>query len=176
MKHLLILFWMLLGARTALSQVSDKQLVPAGKIVWSDFIGSVDFASPYWARTDWHVSYTYRTTSFRYDTLRLNVKVQVLLKPTSWVLPNRQTDELLMHEQGHFNFALLLASLFKKAVVSTVFTKADYAQKVKELFANILTEVKQLEVQYDAETNHMKNKEAQLSWNKKLEELLKAAE
>ena len=179
MKKLVIVCW-LFGAAPALSQtpLNATHPIPTGKISWSDFTGSAEPGSPYWARTEWRVTYKYKYKPWRpySDTVKVDLDVQPLLKNTSWVIPNRQGDELLLHEQGHFNFALLLAARFKKAADAAVFTKVDHEQKLQVLFTQSLLDVKQLEEQYDSETNHMRNKIAQLAWNLKMEAWLKAAQ
>ncbi|RZL15635.1 MAG: hypothetical protein EOO62_03455 [Hymenobacter sp.] len=177
MKKPLMIAWLLLGVSAAHSQVPNTRLVLTGKLAWNDFTGEVDSNSPYWAHTSWRVSYTYRTLSFRHDTVQLDMQVQpALLATACWVRPGRQSDGLLAHEQGHYNLALLLAAIFKKQVGLLVLTRSTYPQQVRELYAGILAEIKQLEVQYDIETEHRKNGAAQLAWDRKLELLLKAAE
>lgn len=178
MKQLLFIASLLLGAGAARSQtpVSDARPVPTGKIAWSDFVGEVDANSPYWAHTSWRVNYTYRPVSFRHDTVQLSVQVQpLLLTSACWVRPGQQSDGLLLHEQGHYDMALLLAAIFKKQVGLLVLKRGTYPQQVRELFAGVLEEIKQLEVQYDTETEHRKNAVSQLVWNQKLEALLQAA-
>nr|GFC89441.1 hypothetical protein [Tanacetum cinerariifolium] len=86
-----------------------------------------------------------------------------------------QSDGLLLHEQGHYDMALLLAAIFKKQVGILVLRRGTYSQQVRELFAGILQEIKQLEVQYDVETEHRKNAAAQLVWDQKIALLLRAA-
>lgn len=178
MKKLFLIAWLLLGAGVTRSQspAPDTRVIPTGQLAWSDFTGTVDANSPYWAHTSWRVSYTYRPIGFRHDTVQLDVQVQpALLASACWVRPGRESDGLLQHEQGHYDMALLLAAIFKKQASQLVLTRSTYSQQLRELFAGILAEIKQLEVQYDTETEHRKNSAAQLAWDRKLELLLRAA-
>lgn len=176
-------FWFLLclilfsKAKTCNAQTIDEgKVIESNKLSWSDFSGQVDENSKYWATTSWRVIYRYKTLPFHKDTVAIDLSVIPVLKETSWVLPDKKSAELLMHEQGHFDFGLLVAAEFKRAIKSTVLLRSDYNQKISFVFNSILSNVKQLEVQYDEETNHMKNKKEQLRWNAKISEMLRAAQ
>ena len=155
--------------------VDADKVIENNKLSWSDFSGPLDETSKYWATTNWRVTYKYKAF-FRKDTATIDLIVTPVLKATSWVLPDKKSDELLVHEQGHFDFGLLVAAEFKKVIKSTVLLRSDYSQKISFIFNHILGNVKQLEIQYDEETNHMKNKKEQLRWNTKISEILKAAQ
>lgn len=172
---ILALWLVLLGKATkAYAQAeNDGKIIVNDKLTWDDFTGQLDETSKYWARTNWRVTYKYKIISTRKDTVAIELNVLPFLKTTSWVLPSKKTDELLVHEQGHFNFALLVAAEFKKTVNSTILLKSDYNQKISFIFNSVLNNVKQMEVQYDEETKHMVNKKEQLRWNIKIDEMLK---
>ena len=95
------------------------------------------------------------------------------MEKNSWVLPNRKDNELLQHEQGHFDFAILSASEFKKIALSVTLLKSNYVRKIDSVFNATLNKYKQMEIQYDEETNHMLNKKQKMLWNKKFDEMLK---
>ena len=164
------------GTRCNAQDTDVDKVIENNKLSWSDFSGQVDENSKYWATTNWRVIYKYKTLPFHRDTVAIDLSVTPVLKATSWVLPDKKSAELLAHEQGHFDFGLLLAAEFKKAIKSTVLLRSDYNQKIGFVFNSILSSVKQLEVQYDEETNHMKNKKEQLRWNAKISEMLRAAQ
>jgi predicted secreted Zn-dependent protease len=101
------------------------------------------------------------------------MKVQAMFGDASWVKPDKRSAELLKHEQGHYNLALLFASEFKRTVDSTTFFIHDHHEKIKALFAAFMEKYKAMQLQYDEETNHMLNRKKQKMWNEKIEELLK---
>jgi predicted secreted Zn-dependent protease len=96
-----------------------------------------------------------------------------VLKNDSWVLPDKKSSELLEHEQGHFDFAMLCSREFEKAVRSTTLLKINYPQKIDSIFKATLNKYKQMEIQYDTETNHMFDRSKQAEWNRALETMLK---
>jgi hypothetical protein len=153
-----------------------QKIIPEGKLQWSDFMDEADKNSEYWADTYWYVQYKYNILEFRGDTVIINLNVWPSLKTNSWVLPDKETDELLQHEQVHFDFARLVAFKFKNEAGSTILFKYNYPQKLDSIFNSILTNIMQMEKQYDDETNHMLNKPEQQRWNKKIADMLKEEE
>ncbi|GAB2595804.1 hypothetical protein GCM10027190_50020 [Spirosoma areae] len=86
--------------------------------------------------------------------------------------PDKKTDELLQHEQGHFNIGQLCALRFNKVIKSTILLKSNYVEKINLIFKSILAEANQMDLQYDEETNHSRNRSEQKKWNQKINSLL----
>src|SRR5829696_5005254 len=72
---------------------------------WSDFSGMPDDSSPFFA-------YTARTTKFKYSSVNFEGNKAILNgfemtlefnEKNSWVKKGKENDELLKHEQGHFD-------------------------------------------------------------------------
>ncbi|WP_460913936.1 DUF922 domain-containing protein [Spirosoma areae] len=143
-----------------------------GKLSWEDFSGPVEADSKYSATTYWQVNYTYKVLSVHGDTVNLDWQVFTSLKGTSWVQPDKKTDELLQHEQGHFNIGQLCALRFNKVIKSTILLKSNYVEKINLIFKSILAEANQMDLQYDEETNHSRNRSEQKKWNQKINSLL----
>ncbi len=110
---------------------------------------------------------------------------------TSWVDPDKKTDKLLKHEQGHFDiseyFARKKQKEMEKAAKNGV-TKEGPSDKAADLMKeaedeldhtlmkicdDINAEEDKMQKQYDSETDHGKNDKEQEKWNKKIENLLK---
>jgi hypothetical protein len=171
---LLIIFLIAGNIIKVSAQTSDTdKTISDGKLQWDYYTGQVDNNSNYWAMTYWGVYYKYKILPLHGDTVITDLQTWTVLKKNSWILPNRKINELLQHEQGHFDFAILSASEFKKVVFSTILLKNNCAQKIDSVFNATLNKYKQMEIQYDEETNHMLNKKQQMLWNKKFEEMLK---
>ncbi|HEX5152349.1 MAG TPA: hypothetical protein VFW07_12935 [Parafilimonas sp.] len=153
-----------------------EKLIAGGKLQWSDYTGEVDKHSAYWATTFWYVHYKYKIIQAHGDTVKIDLQVWPALQEKSWVLPDKKSPELLQHEQGHFDLARLLTAEFKKEAGSTALLMNNYSRKLDSIFNAALTNIKQMEIQYDKETNHMWNRDAQERWNKKIADMLEAVE
>jgi len=173
---LYLLFILLISciAIKAQDTIPDK-IIAGGKLEWSDYTGEIDKNSNYWATTHWFVHYKYEIIQFHGDTVKIDLQVWPALQGNSWVLPDKKTTELLQHEQGHFDFARLLSLEFKKEAGSTVLLINNCDRKLDSIFNTTLNNIKQMEIQYDDETNHMWNRTEQKKWNKKIADMLKEA-
>jgi predicted secreted Zn-dependent protease len=102
--------------------------------------------------------------------------VWTALQENSWVMPDKKSKELLRHEQGHFDFGRLLALEFEKQADSTLLRINNCGHKLDSIFNSIFNNIKQMNAQYDKDTNHMLNRKEQKRRNKKIADMLKAAE
>ena len=134
---------------------------------WDDFKGQPDKASAYDANTYWTISYNIKGISFKGDTAKISgfSIILSLQEKLSWSKPEKQTDILLKHEQGHFDLGLICQREIMQQLNSTIFFKEDFKDKIPAIFSSILKKYQAMEFKYDEETNHSKNQSAQESWN-----------
>ena len=132
---------------------------------WSDFTGTPDNSTDLYAYTYWFVTYKWGPFSFNGDTAKLQLEVTLELEKRSWKKQDKITDALLDHEQGHFNIGWLFAIAFQKRVNATVLLRNNYESVIAAIFREELEKYRQLERQYDKETNHFHDKQQQLKWN-----------
>jgi len=136
-------------------------------LTWDDLKGAPDRNSSHDAFTVWNITYSLSGISFKGDTIKVSrfiVKLEFDEKQ-SWSKPEKQTNILLKHEQGHFDIGLICQREIIKQLNSTVFLKADFQNKIQTIFSSILEKYHLLGVKYDEETDHSKNQAAQDSWN-----------
>jgi hypothetical protein len=155
---------------------TDDKIISGDTLKWEYFTGKPDSTSNFWATTNWGVYYKYTITSFHADTIKINLKVWHVLKGNSWILPEKESDQLLHHEQGHFNLAILCEDEFKKAIDTTTFLMTGYDQKINLIFNSVLNNIAEMEKQYDKETNHMYNLDEQKQWDEKIKKMIKETE
>jgi hypothetical protein len=137
---------------------------------------AADFeASPRANRGD-VVAYTNCTIDFHYQATRkngyylLNFDIRVTMnKDKSWLDKSRITsqemlDEILKHEQGHYTIAYMEQQELLRTVGKTVFYD-DYQAQAANIFNQIDAKYKQLNYNYDLDTQHMVNRPKQNSWN-----------
>ncbi len=132
---------------------------------WSDFRGSPDYGSPYFAFTYWNTSYKYDAFVFKGDTVKWKVQITLDLGQNSWRKKDKVSDSLLKHEQGHFDMGILCAMELQEKVNNTVFFRNDYQSKLSVILKEIVDKYKKMDLQYDEETNHYANREQQWKWD-----------
>lgn len=91
-------------------------------------------------------------------------------KKTSWRIKKQETDNLLRHEQYHFNLAEVFTRKIRKELIEQ---KTDYASKdFDKIFKKIWKECEKAQKKYDKETNHSKVTEEQSRWEKDIDNQL----
>lgn len=135
---------------------------------WSDFKGTPDYSSPYFAYTVWKTNHKYTAVRFSGDTALINgFEMTLMLDSTkSWLKKDKKSDDLLLHEQGHFDIGLLYMKEVLKEISRTQFTRANYQSEIRNLTARIQRKYNEMTLNYDNDTNHSKNKEQQKNWTK----------
>jgi hypothetical protein len=172
LTHLIVSVAFLFTTQNLTAQATPVRKVIAGnQLSWDDFSGKVDNSSKFSAMTYWYVTTKYRA-QIKGDTAIIQVEAQPWFEETSWVRPDTKVPELLEHEQGHYNFSVLLAAEYKRVVDTTTFFLSDYKEKLHTIFNMLLHKYKQLEVQYDQETSHSMRQKEQARWNKWFKEVL----
>lgn len=132
---------------------------------WEDFTGSPDYNTSLYAYTYWYVSYKWGPFAFKGDTVKWKVEVTLELEKRSWHKPDKVSDSLLTHEQGHFHIGLLFARAFQQRVNRTVFLRQNYESQIAAIFKEELEKYQELERRYDKETSHFNNRAAQYRWD-----------
>jgi hypothetical protein len=123
------------------------------------------------------IAYTRCTIDFKYQARRKNGYYQLFFnirldmnRNMSWMDRSRIASpqmlaEVLKHEQGHYNIAYMEQQELLREVGRTRF-EADYQNRAQEIFDRIDAKYKQLNLDYDEDTQHMTNRVQQISWDK----------
>ena len=154
--------------------VADGQLLrwrADNKLTWADFKGLVNTAST----RDAHSRTIIRNS---YDAVRHGRIYQIKFgmvagfdRAGSWVRPHAKTIPLLKHEQLHFDIhELYVRKLY--ASLSRYNYTGNYDAEAKSIFAGFVKELRAAQELYDAESDHSRNKDKQLEWEKKISEQL----
>jgi len=121
-------------------------------------------------------------TPCEYKITKLDV-VAFTSKIESWVRPSKTNDDLLKHEQGHFDIAQIHAQEFKVgyegkdfACPSGVYDDDKIINEIDGFWLQIEDDFHAMQKTYDIETDHHEDIEAQAEWNKKIKSLLSTEE
>ncbi|MEO5941926.1 MAG: hypothetical protein ABIP30_03110 [Ferruginibacter sp.] len=156
-----------------LVNIRAQQITIGGKVgnrplVWSDFTGTPDQSSLYYANTFWNINYGYSDEDFKGNNVTIKdlaVNLQ-FVNDKSWKKEDKVSDALLKHEQGHFDIAILCQLEIISLVKNASLHKDDYKAQIKNIFRGSLQKYTALEDKYDVETSHSMNKDQQEEWNK----------
>lgn len=139
--------------------------IPYQKITWKDFKGEIDPNSDFYAMTWWFVNYQYNGPRFIDQKALIDIKVTYGLKNNSWYKPDKISDQLLNHEQGHLNIAYLLALDLRNIFLENTYNKSNYKSKIDSIYKNTEAKYLKMELLYDKDTRHMYDTKAQKRWD-----------
>ncbi len=134
---------------------------------WTDFTGKPDNSNPHSALTGVMINYSFSGVQFNGSRATLNGFEAALQldQKNSWLKKGKESDELLKHEQGHFDISILCLQELLKKVFQTSFSRDNYKMELQNISNETFKKYADMNVQYDKETNHSINKEEQLKWN-----------
>ena len=148
-------------------RLPEKEVYTFPKISWDDFKGQPLENSWFLAVIYWYINYDIIIKE-AHPKFKVVVSAKCFMnKNKSWV-KHQEYEELLEHEQGHYNIGCLCALMFEKRVKRTQFLKETYKEEIKKIFSDTMREYCDLEKLYDHETYHMLNEEKQREWNQNL--------
>ncbi len=138
-------------------------------LVWADFKASPRAASKFAASVFPGFAYEGKT-NVADGEIKLDIALKVyVLKSSSWVKPVARNPYGLNHEQRHFDIVKLIAARFKQKLTPENLTLEDYNSIMQYLYLESFREMNRLQEQYDAETQHGINQDAQERWNKRID-------
>lgn len=101
------------------------------------------------------------------------IKVDVA-KSDCWVKGGGKDDYILNHEQRHFDIEKIVGEHFKQKISAMDLPVDNYNGPINEEYLETLREATRMQKQYDAETHHGENRQAQAEWNEKIDKELGA--
>ena len=134
---------------------------------WKDFTGRADNSSSFFAYTRWKSNFKFGPMQAKGDSVMVSgFEITIELDPEkSWVKKEKATDNLLLHEQGHFNIGLIYMKDLLQKVPATTFSRARFQQEIKAILDDTNKRYNEMSQQYDNESGHSKNKDEQERWN-----------
>lgn len=131
------------------------------KLTWADFQGKPEPRSGFVATTNSGISFSYSTTNG--EALK-SFNVQSYFYPkSSWYLPSQVNQHILNHEQTHFDISELHARILRKKISETTFTK-NIKKEIDKIYYSVEQSRREMQQNFDAETDHSKNKDKEKQW------------
>ncbi|MFM2135921.1 MAG: hypothetical protein RL021_1321 [Bacteroidota bacterium] len=137
---------------------------PERKLLWSDFKGKAPQPTPYSAQSN--CIYALATLQgFAADTMILtSVLSPCFTRKASWVESGAEQDQLLSHEQLHFDLCELYARKFRQKLSTAVLSILQFDKEIQSLFSENWSAYRSAQDRYDAETQHGTIAEKQTEW------------
>ncbi len=141
------------------------------RLKWSDFRGPVPVDAVPAATTASGISYRYSANLMHHE-VDLDFEVTAYFYPDeSWYRPSVCDDNVLAHEQLHFDISELYARKMRFKLERTAFSE-NVKKEIRDIYQETLNELKDFQEKYDWETNFSRNLETQAKWNARIAEAL----
>ncbi len=165
MKDLFINLCFLFFSILAYSQSSSDTIFWSNnyKLVWSDFQGIPDTPSKYGAVSNPIIKYHLSSNE---DSFKVKV-ICFFIKSSSWS-KFKNSDTLLMHEQGHFDISEIFARKLRKEFAEYKFNYRTVGHDIDKLFRINKQQCLEMDSLYDKETNLSRYGKQQIIWQNKI--------
>ncbi len=98
--------------------------------------------------------------------------VQSFFSPEgSWYIPERVTPYILRHEQAHFDVSELHARMLRKKLEGKTFSK-KIKSEIEGIYQQIEQKRRAMQTKFDAETDHSRNEQQEVYWQKYISQQL----
>ncbi|WP_370225804.1 DUF922 domain-containing protein [Mesoflavibacter sp.] len=146
------------------------------KLTWSDFKGAPNNQTDAVAITASGITFSYsiKKTSNKVHSFKTLVKAY-FYPEHSWCKKEMVDDNILRHEQLHFDITELHARLFRQQIAKLK-PSLDIDNQLDQLHQSINKQLSLMQNSYDEETNHSINTEAQIKWQESVAKQLKTLE
>jgi predicted secreted Zn-dependent protease len=109
----------------------------------------------------------------RFRLPAITIRVEVMAQDT-WVVKDKMSDDLLNHEQGHYDITGLLGKELGEGLLALRAASVTKLQaKVTRYMTHYRDQEEKIDKRYDAETDHGRKADQQDRWNKKLDDCMK---
>lgn len=172
------LFFLFLFAEVHAQMPQNRITWNSEPLTWENFIGEPDPSNPFHANTSSGLSYSWSMKTSGSETEFIYDVGAFFFPEESWVKQGKLTNNLLIHEQLHFDITELHARKLRKAMEEFDLKKTKNVKAaLQAIYKRTETERAIMQNKFDAETRHSMDEAEQLKWQKFIQqELLKLKE
>lgn len=144
------------------------------KILWDEYrrLTWNDFKSPVSRKYNKNVI-AYTHCGWEYSFVKssdpkaaIHIEVKTFFdEDKSWKDARRINEDVLLHEQKHFDIAEMYARQLRREIAEKIKTSKDYDQYFKSIYQRISSEYRAFQMEYDRNTEHGMNREKQSQYN-----------
>lgn len=141
------------------------------KLTWEDFRGTPDRSVGFVASTNTGINFGY-SFSITNNNVNVEYSVESFFSPEkSWFLQGQVSQHVLNHEQAHFDISELHARILRKRLEEKKFTK-NVKSEIERIYLQVEAQRKAMQKKFDAQTDHSRNIEKEIQWEKRIAQQL----
>lgn len=137
------------------------------KLTWEDFRGEPNRSAGFVASTNTGINFGYSYSQTNNEVI-VEHSVESFFSPEkSWFIPGQVSHHVLNHEQVHFDISELHARILRKRLDSRKFTK-KVKSEIETIYLQVEAQRKTMQKKFDVETDHSRNVEKEILWEKRI--------
>lgn len=172
MKSVLFFAFLLLTGLSSFAQAQDTIYWNANrKLTWEDFKGRPDKTTNLLAMTQAGIGYEVACNNGE-----LKLKIYCYFNVTKSWTKETDSEELLRHEQIHFDITELYTRMLRKKLSELSDPCGKDIKELDKAYSNIFKACADRQDAYDRESEHSLNDEQQRNWERMIAEELKVME
>ncbi|MEO6490101.1 MAG: hypothetical protein ABIO04_09200 [Ferruginibacter sp.] len=141
------------------------------KLMWTDFRATPDTSIKDVALSAIRLQKKWKLVG---DTVSINI--YSYFRPCYAWSKSKDSDTLLMHEQGHFNISEYFRRMMIKKLSEQNFKRRNLANDIQTIYLDINSQLKMFSELYDAKTDFSRNRGAQIEWTGKIMSMIDSLE
>ena len=138
-------------------------------LTWEDFQGQPDFRSEKTAYTKSRIK-----SKWSYTGDKLTYKVYAIFEPSNSWARKPKTDHLLAHEQLHFDITEAYARMLRREFARIEDPETMGSDGIKAITRGVREEWHRRQKEFDRETDHSVNEEAEARWRAEIKAMLES--
>lgn len=165
MKLFLFIFAFLLFPISTTEKIPWSETSP---LQWEDFKGKPNHNAGFVASTNTGIHFYYSFSINQKKEVKVNYTVESFFnREKSWFIPDLVTPQILNHEQAHFDITELHARILRKRLSEKKFT-AKIKTEIEQIYRATEKERIAMQRRFDKETDHSRNEEKEIAWEKQI--------
>ena len=139
------------------------------KISWNDFQATAPKLDSHIALS--RVEIQYESSVDKEGKMTMEIRA-VFIKDQSWVKQDRKSDNILKHEQYHFNLTEVWARKLRRDVTGKKWNPKTFEKEFNSMFKKHMAQTLKEQLRYDNETNHSQLRDKQTNWEQQIDKEL----
>ncbi len=140
------------------------------KLTWDDFKGAIPRNAEEYTAAATFCGIGFETNTITSNDNNLKIRVYNTFYPDySWARPDEKNDEILAHEQGHFDLCELYTRKLRQRMSNVQVNVNTLKPVLRRIYDQLQEEYKDRQQAYEDETEHGVNTPQQERWQKILE-------
>lgn len=135
---------------------------------WEDFRGTLNPNARFVASSNTGIHFYYSYSINQDKEVKVTYTIESFFnREKSWFIVDQVTPHILNHEQTHFDITELHARILRKRLSGKKFS-VKVKSEIESIYQKTDQERRAMQIRFDKETDHSRNVEKEIAWEKQI--------